>query len=444
MNGYNLLKRSANRGNSNNVWNVNSTGNVNNNNARNSNRSAPDCKLIENMTFGHRSDVLGEILQGDCIPAERQNTALVMPSPHNEVDGYVHLGQTFNEVESVVGFDALYRSLIKCQQGVMFKSSAAYYSLNFLEEILKQERELMDGTYKQRQSYMFVKTKPKRREFLSISFRDRVYQRSLNDVIVYPALTKSLIYENMACQKKKGTDAARQLLKEHLRRMFRKHGTDFHVLQCDIKGYYPNLQHTVVKDKFKEKLPEHWYARTETILNHQYTGDVGFNAGSQMVQIAGIAILDELDHYIKEVLRPTCYVRYMDDFILLHKDNGYLSHCMEAIGEKLRDVQLSFNVKKTHVHHISRNITFLGFRFVVKDTGKVLMILLPKNIKERRVMLKKLTRKWLQGKLTFTQLQKSYEGWRAHAMKGDNRKAVYTMDAYFKALVQYHTEEIVA
>lgn len=444
MNGYNLLKRSANRGNSNNVWNVNSTGNVNNNNARNSNRSAPDCNVVENMEFGYKSNVLSDPLQGDCIPAERQNTALVMLSPYDEVDGYVHSGHNSNPVESVVGFDALYRSLIKCQQGVLFKSSAAYYSLNFLEEILKQERELMEGTYKQRQSFMFIKTKPKRREFLSISFRDRVYQRSLNDVVVYPSLTKSLIHENMACQKKKGTDAARDLLRKHLRRMYRKHGTGFYALQCDIKGYYPNLQHAVVKDKFKEKLPEQWYDRTEIILNHQYTGDVGFNAGSQMVQIAGISILDEMDHYIKEVLRSKYYVRYMDDFILLHEDKEYLAHCMKAIGEKLGEVQLSLNIKKTHIHHISRNIVFLGFRFAVKNTGKVLMILLPENIKERRVMLKKLTLKWISGLLTFRQLQKSYEGWRAHALKGDNYKAVIAMDAYFKRLVQYYREEKVA
>ena len=39
----NVWMRSANRGNSRNVWNVNSSGNVNNNNAYNGNRCAPDC-----------------------------------------------------------------------------------------------------------------------------------------------------------------------------------------------------------------------------------------------------------------------------------------------------------------------------------------------------------------------------------------------------------------
>ena len=38
----NVRLRSANRGNSNNVWVVNTSGNVNNNNAINANRFAPD------------------------------------------------------------------------------------------------------------------------------------------------------------------------------------------------------------------------------------------------------------------------------------------------------------------------------------------------------------------------------------------------------------------
>ena len=39
----NVRLRSANRGNTNNVWNVNSTGYLNNNNANNAYRSQPDC-----------------------------------------------------------------------------------------------------------------------------------------------------------------------------------------------------------------------------------------------------------------------------------------------------------------------------------------------------------------------------------------------------------------
>ena len=55
----------------------------------------------------------------------------------------------------------------------------------------------------------------------------------------------SFIYDNYACQKGKGTDFARNRLKELLRRYYRKHGNTGYVYQFDIKGYYPNMSHEV-------------------------------------------------------------------------------------------------------------------------------------------------------------------------------------------------------
>ena len=45
------------------------------------------------------------------------------------------------------------------------------------------------------------------------------------------------------------------------------------------------------------------------VLDSQYAGHVGYNPGSQMVQIAGISILDDLDHFIKEQLHEKYYIR---------------------------------------------------------------------------------------------------------------------------------------
>ena len=101
---------------------------------------------------------------------------------------------------------------------------------------------------------------------------------------------------------------------------YRKHGTEGYVLQCDIKGYYPNMPHKAVKAKFKKHLDPEIYRMAVEVLDGQYEGDTGYNPGSQMIQIAGIAFLDEVDHYIKERLRIKHYIRYMDDFILIHKD----------------------------------------------------------------------------------------------------------------------------
>ena len=194
-------------------------------------------------------------------------------------------------LESVIGFEPLYESMWECKKGVVWKDSVASFYLNRIERTLKLSQELHDGAYKARPTVKFTITSPKPREIASITFRDRVYQRSLNDNVVYPIMSKSFIYDNYACQKGKGTDAARNRLKEFLHKYYRKHGHEGYVAQFDIHGYYPNMSHEITEKLFKEKLPHDIYGRVEKILHEQYEGEAGYNPGSQLIQIAGISIL---------------------------------------------------------------------------------------------------------------------------------------------------------
>lgn len=106
-------------------------------------------------------------------------------------------------MDNIIGFDALYESMNRCAHGVIWKDSTASYVLNGLENTLKLEKELNSGDYKPRPVRHFKITYPKPRDIASVSFRDRVYQRSINDNVLYPTMTKSFIYDNWACQKER-------------------------------------------------------------------------------------------------------------------------------------------------------------------------------------------------------------------------------------------------
>ena len=95
--------------------------------------------------------------------------------------------------ESVIGYDALYGSMQKCIKGVLWKDSVASFYMRAGENIEKLHSELVTGKYKARPPKHFMVTSPKPREIASVAFRDRVHQRSLNDNIVYPAMTHSFI-----------------------------------------------------------------------------------------------------------------------------------------------------------------------------------------------------------------------------------------------------------
>lgn len=370
--------------------------------------------------------------QGTETPAERLNNTSLM-SLSTDI-GTINEEETKRIIESTISFDALYRSMLKCKSGVVWKGSVASYFLNGIERTLRLEQKLMNGTYKASPPVQFTITSPKKREILSIGFADRVYQRSINDNVLYSSMIKDFIYDNCACQQGKGTDFARNRLKTFLHKHYRKHGRNGYVLQIDIKGYYPNMRHDVCKDTFKKKLDPWTYAKCEKVLDEQYCGEVGYNPGSQMVQIAGISVLNPIDHYAKDFLGIKLYIRYMDDIIIIHSDYLYLKRCLNLISYQLETFGFECHEKKTKIYPLSKGIEFLGFTFRLTDSGKVLMNIKPDNIKRERRKLFRLVKRCKSGKITKKKVDDCYNAWKAHADRGQNKKVIMRMDAYYKSL----------
>ncbi|MBQ2659546.1 hypothetical protein IJF85_01040 [Candidatus Saccharibacteria bacterium] len=338
-------------------------------------------------------------------------------------------------MDNVIGFEALYESAMKCKKGVLWKDSVAHYILNIIEETVKLEEQLKSGTYHPRPQKPFtVSSCGKMRTVMGVAFRDRVYQRSLNDNAIYPAMVKSFIYDNGACQKNKGTNFSRERLVCFLQRYYRKHGTKGYVLQCDIKGYYPNMRHDVVEKTFRKQLPPEIHKMACEVMRGQYSGEVGYLPGSQMIQIAGISVLNGLDHFIKERLRIKLYTRYMDDFILIHENKEYLEKCREEIVKQLEPMGFELHPKKTRIYSIKEGIKYLGFIYRLTDTGKVVRTVLPKNVKSYRRKLFRLVKLAKKGKISHEKVDECYRSWRAHAEKGDSTKLLRRMDAYYRDL----------
>lgn len=345
------------------------------------------------------------------------------------------------DFELVAGFDALYESKQKCIHGVIWKDTPAEFFLNGIEETLKLERQLQNGSYKQRKPKKFRISYPKARDIVSVSFRDRVFQRSFNDNVLYPRVSRSFIYDNCACQKGKGPDKARDRMKCFLQRHFRKYGIEGYILKCDIKGYYPNMSHKVVKDCFFKVIQGWSYEQALTVLDGQYDGETGYNPGSQMIQIAGIGILNSVDHYIKEELGIKHYIRYMDDFILIHHDRQYLLECMVKIEQKLGELECHFNREKTGVTKLSDGLLFLGFHFRLTKTGKVIMTINSNNVKHERKKLRKMVHKARKGEMCREKVDECYNAWKNHAGKGNSYKLLQRMDKYYQELWSEPLEE---
>lgn len=170
--------------------------------------------------------------------------------------------------------------------------------------------------------------------------------------------------------------------------------------------------------------------------------------GSETTQLIQLAVLDDFDHFIKEQLHIKHYVRYNDDFIIIHEDKAYLQECLIKIDAWISSRGLKLSPKKTQLFKVTQGIKFLGFRFRLTKTGKVVMTLLPEKLSHERRKLRKLVNRAKQGYMTKEEVDRCYESWKAHVgnesskkRKSPGRRArrnchnlIICMDQYYKNL----------
>lgn len=340
--------------------------------------------------------------------------------------------------EEVCSFENLYDAMHKCKRDVMWKASVAGYVKNGLVNCHRLHNQLMDGTYTIDKYSYFTITEPKRRDIVSTRMKDRVFQRSLVDNYLYHQMTKGLIYDNPACQIGKGTDFSMDRLTCHMQRYFKKHGVEGYVLQCDISNFFGSTRHDVAKKVVDKRVHDDWVKpHVYKIIESFGTDDepdVGMGLGSQVTQLVQLAILDDLDHFIKEKLGIKQYIRYMDDFLLIHENKEYLKHCWEQIEIELSKIHLKLNTKKTQLYPLKHGINFLGFKFILTETGGVVRKLQRENISDQRRKLRKMRSLVDAGILTKEDVHKCYQSWKSHAGKGNTYTLVRQMDKYYKNL----------
>ena len=88
----------------------------------------------------------------------------------------------------------------------------------------------------------------------------------------------------------------------------------------------------------------------------------GLPIGNLTSQFFANVYLNTLDQFVKHRLKARFYLRYVDDFILLHQTKGQLLVWREQIREFLRDVlKLELHPQRQFIRPLSNGINALGY-----------------------------------------------------------------------------------
>ena len=343
-----------------------------------------------------------------------------------------------NEVDDfgiLTDFKNLHTAHKSCRKGKRWKDSVAIYDIRGLERTSALKDLLVTGRYRLSPYNCFtINERGKKRDIKSIKYHDRVVQKCLMDNILTPVVQPTFIDTNCASQKGKGTDYALKKLREDMQAYFRKHGTDGYILICDMHHYFDSIPHELLNDYYAEKFEDERLLELIRHIHASIPGGVGVPLGNQLSQLDALLALSPLDHLVKEKLHIKGYGRYMDDFYLICESKDYLKECLSFIRNYVEERGMSLNEKKTKIVPLTQGIDWLGFKFYMTESGRVVQRLSQKSIIHHKRKLKKMRRLLTEGRIEFKACEDAHRGWKAHAKRGDTYYLMRKMDALFSEL----------
>lgn len=262
-----------------------------------------------------------------------------------------------NLYDKIYDWQNLISAYQKARLGKRYKSDVLRFSLNLEEEICNIQNHLIWGTYKPGDYYLFKVYEPKERDIMALPFKDRVVQHALVNVIE-PLFNRSFIYDSYACRVGKGSQCGMLRAQDFIRQA----GPGCWILKADVKKFFNNIDHSILKRILVKKIK----CRKTLWLCAQYIdkhgGKVGIPIGNLTSQLYANIYLDQLDHYVKDMLGIKWYVRYMDDFMIVCKTKEEACNLKKHLATWLwENLRMEFN-SKTQVFPERQGVNFLGYR----------------------------------------------------------------------------------
>ena len=287
----------------------------------------------------------------------------------------------------IFSLENIHRQYLQCRRNKRNTLNALRFEYDLEENLVRLQEELEARTYTSSRSVCFVLKQPKLREIFAADFRDRVVHHILVDYLekIWEPL---FIHDSYACRKGKGTHRAVKKLQTFMRRVSRNGTRRAYFMHLDIQGFFLHINKEVLYQIIAKRIRDEellWLART--VIFHDRTKNYvlkgrrallekipphktlfgtenirGLPIGNLASQFFSNVYLNELDQFVKHYLKARYYLRYSDDFVLLHEEKERLQGWKEEIEEFLNTrLRLALNERRQTLGPISNGIDFLGY-----------------------------------------------------------------------------------
>jgi RNA-directed DNA polymerase len=330
--------------------------------------------------------------------------------------------ETNNFSSEIYNISNLILAWRRARKGKTKKDYIREFEQDTLGNLLRLSEELKNQTYKPKPLVNFIVKDPKTRKISKSAFRDRIVHHAIVRVIE-PVFDKTFIYDSCANRIGKGNLFALNRFDKFKREVTKNKSRIAFCLKADITHYFEEVNHEILLNIIKRKIKDEkviWLI--EQIINNtsnsfggQFTfGKKGMPLGNLTSQFFANVYLNELDYFVKHKLEARYYIRYVDDFVILHNSREKLEKWKLEIERFLRErIKLELHPQKSKIIPLSRGIDFVGFRNFYHYK-----LLRKRNI--RKILFK--IKQYQEGELGKEKLLESFQGWNAYAKWANSYK----------------------
>ena len=324
-----------------------------------------------------------------------------------------------NLYRQVCSIKNLYLAFKKARKQKTQKNYVMDFEKDLANNMARLRHELKSFAYRPKPLKRFSIMDPKSRIIHVSDFRDRIVHHALVNIIG-PILEKRFIYDSYAGRIGKGTSGA-VFRFDVFKRKVSKNGqlASNHVcnnqiigycMKADIKHYFDNVNHELLLKIIERKINDGnviWLIKQ--ILNN-FDAPVkgkGMPLGNLTSQFFANVYLNELDYFVKHVLKAKYYIRYVDDFVILHSSKMQLGIWQGLSNKYLKEeLKIELHPEKSKIIPLANGIDFVGFRNFYHHK-----LLRKRNIGK---MINQIER-CKSNEISYDKLIESFQGWRAYA-----------------------------
>ncbi len=271
--------------------------------------------------------------------------------------------------DSIITTEKLLQAWQEFLRDKKHKKDIILFQAKLADNIFKLLDDLKNKTYQHGDYTAFNISDPKPRNIHKATVRDRVVHHLLYKAL-YPYFDKKFVHDSYSCRINKGTHKAMDRFRYFFRKVSKNNTRTCHVLKCDIKKFFANIDHDILKSILSKGILDTdilWLlGQVIDSFSSKPGGDAsgskGLPLGNLTSQLLVNVYMNEFDQFIKRELKVKYYIRYADDFVILSANKKELSEYRRYIAQFLKEkLKLELHPDKVFIKTFASGVDFLGW-----------------------------------------------------------------------------------